>query len=191
MGTCSPLALTLGIPGQDLLKVKLRPNKRQPLALVTTAAKHPAPRASPLWEGAPPNSQLTVRAQSVPPWLSPFSPDHPRLARLFLPRELSLDALCTLRTRPGAPESQHDSRKPRRLAEGAAGPQTLPEHRQALPLWPPQHGSIRPLLELPSNGELSLWAERGGPVDHMIQSGSLSPCPRSDCILLCDYRKAT
>lgn len=184
-------ALTLGIPGQDLLKAKLRPNKRQPLALVTTPAKHPAPRASPFWEGAPPNSQLTIRAQPVHPWLSPFSPGHPCLARLFLQQELSLEALCILRTRPGAPESQHDSRKPRRLAEGATGPQTLPEHRQALPLQPPQHGSICPLLELPSDGELSLWAKRGGPVDHMIQSGSLSPCPRSDCILLCDSRKAT
>ena len=97
----------------SLVKAKLRPKKRQPPALVTAPAKHLAPRASPFWEGPPaPNSLLTVTAQPVPPWLSPFSPDHPGLARLFLPHELSLEALCTLRTRPGAPESQHNSRKP-------------------------------------------------------------------------------
>lgn len=145
MGTCSPLALTLRIRGQDLLKVKLRPKKRQPPALVTTPTKPLAPRASPIpgrIGGSPPaNSQLTVTDQPVPPWLSPFSPTIQVFARLFLLHELSLEALCTLRTRPRAPESQHNSRKPRRLTKGAAGPQTLPEHRHAFPLRPPQHPS--------------------------------------------------
>lgn len=90
MGTCSPSALTSEFEGKFSQGETEAQEKAAP-ALVTTPAKHLAPRASPLG-GPPPQFPVDSNSPASPSLAFPIQPltTQVLLAALFLLHELSL-----------------------------------------------------------------------------------------------------